>query len=402
MDDHASERKPKEIDRVDSPSTQNQAAGCKESRSAEPGAGANSQPDPARQWVFQHSSMERYIFGWNLTFRMLRRFGIEPTSLPGKSLLFASFLSFFFGIPVLATALTNQWDSAPLTSWGIIAVLFAWFSSNYEAFQAASRENCAIGFTVEDKASLRSQIQWDATWFRLRVAMTGGALTTVLILSSILSIQSNHAPYFIPFGTYIVIGLLAYQIGENTLNNILVCVEIQRFTRMTHHLHRFYPLLTPEIQTSIRGYSRLGFLSSILMTFYIGSSALLLPEQVYLRNWVWLALMVTAYMVIILGILISRLSIQQILQRFKQRILLPIRKQIDGMFDRYQSLSEEEYQELMRLDSIHNKIQSAPDSCLPLYTIGRLFGNLVLPTLTFVLAVMGEVYLSALLERFFH
>jgi hypothetical protein len=69
------------------------------------------------------------------------------------------------------------------------------------------------------------------------------------------------------------------------------------------------------------------------------------------------------------------------------------------MLDQVSSQSQEEYEQMLRLEKIQQMISNAPESCLPLSTIGRLFTTLILPTVTFILAVLGEAYLTALFQR---
>ena len=78
-----------------------------------------------------------------------------------------------------------------------------------------------------------------------------------------------------------------------------------------------------------------------------------------------------------------------------------MRQKLNYMFDQLMDLSKKEYDEMLRLENIQDMISKAPESCLPFSTIGRIFGTLVLPTITFILAVLGEAYISTLLQQIF-
>jgi hypothetical protein len=248
---------------------------------------------------------------------------------------------------------------------------------------------------------MQRQIAWDDHWFNLRVSGLVGVVTAMAVLLSFTHLQNQIAVVVVPAGTFIVFALLSYQIGEIACNNLLMCFEARNFSKMRHELFRFSPLDTFELQRSIQGYNRFGLVTSLVLTVYIASSALLLPNLAFLSNPVWLSLILAVYLITILGVIVPRLYVQKIVRDFKRAQLVPLRKRIDSMFDRLDSLSEDEYAEMYRLASVQEKIQKAPDACIQFSTFGRIVGTLLLPTFTFVLAVAGEVYLSTLLENLF-
>jgi uncharacterized protein YacL len=214
-------------------------------------------------------------------------------------------------------------------------------------------------------------------------------------------INRQELSVVIPGGNLLVIGFLSYQIGELACNNLLMCFEAKNFSGMKHELFRFNPLETHTLQQAIIGYNQFGLVTSLVITVFIASSAILLPSSAYLSNPVWLILVMTVYAIIILAVILPRYFLQIIVQKTKQRELLPIQQRLNNMFDQLMNLSEKEHGDMLRLENIQDLICKAPESCLPFSTIGRLFGTLVLPTITFILAVLGEAYISSLLERVF-
>jgi hypothetical protein len=101
----------------------------------------------------------------------------------------------------------------------------------------------------------------------------------------------------------------------------------------------------------------------------------------------------------ILTVISPRYFVQQLIRRFKRIQLTPIRQKLNNMFDQLLHLSDEEYDEMLRLIDIQDLIYKAPDSGLPFSTIGRIIGTLFMPTATLILAVVGEVYLSTLFQQ---
>jgi hypothetical protein len=351
------------------------------------------------RWISQHTRLERYILGLYVTFSVMRRFQIDPRSWRGRLLIVLFTICVYLGLPFLLTASTHQLASAPLILWGIIASIFGITFLSYGIYSSIGNDVCAISHSVQNDKSLQQQIEWDSTWFNIRVAGTVGLITATSVLLSIARSSIYSQRQFIPSGTLIVIGLLSYQIGEIACNNLLICFEARNFSRMDHRLYRFSPLDTFSLQKAIRGYNRFGLTTSLLMTVYIAASALLLPMEMYLHNFIWLGLVLLVYLIIICGVVVPRIYIQEIVRNYKEKELVPIRKHLNALFDRLSMLSPQDFSEMSRLVELQQQLQRAPESCLPLSTVGRLFGTLLLPTFTFVLAVAGEAYLTKLIER---
>jgi hypothetical protein len=353
------------------------------------------------QWIEQHTRLERYTFGWYVSFAILHRLKIDPHGWLGRVLILIFSLMVYAGLPLISTALIDQWSIAPVITWLAIAAVFGMTFLSYNVYSAVGNDVCSISRTVRDVQGMQRQIAWDDHWFNLRVSGMVGVVTALAVLLSFTQLRNQIAAVVVPTGTFIVFSLLSYQIGEIACNNLLMCFEARNFSMMRHELFRFSPLDTFELQRAIQGYNRFGLVTSLVLTVYIASSALLLPNLSFLTNPVWLSLILAVYLITILGVIVPRLYIQEIVRNFKRVQLVPLRKRIDSMFDRLDSLNEDEYAEMYRLASVQEKIQKAPDACIQFSTFGRIFGTLLLPTFTFVLAVAGEVYISTLLEDLF-
>jgi len=295
----------------------------------------------------------------------------------------------------------DQWSIAPVITWLAISTVFGLTFLSYDVYSAIGDDVCSISRTVRDVQGMQRQIAWDYHWFNLRITGLAGVITALAVLLSFIYLRYQLVASEVPAGTFIVFALLSYQIGEIACNNLLMCFEARNFSKMRNELFRFSPLDTFELQRAIRGYNWFGLVTSLVLTVYIASSALLLPNLAYLTNPIWLGLILAVYLITILGVVVPRLYVQKIVRDFKKAQLFPLRNRIDSLFDRLDSLSEGEYAEMSRLVSVQEKIQKAPDSCLPFSTIGRIIGTLLLPTFTFILAVAGEVYISKLLEGLF-
>ncbi len=362
---------------------------------------ATSIESVVEQWIDQHTSLEKDIFVLYASFAILRRLKLDPHSWQGKILILTFCLIFYFGLPLMSTALMDQWAIAPVITWLAISIIFGITFLSYDVYTAIGDDVCSIGRKVQDVLGMQRQITWDYKWFNIRIAGSVGVVIALAVLLSFIYLRFQLVSSVVPVGTYIVFALLSYQIGEIAYNNLLMSFEARNFSKMRHELFRFNPLDTFELQRALRGYNRFGLMTSLVLTVYIASSAILLPNLEYLTNPIWLGLVLVVYLITILGVVVPRFYVQTIVRDFKKAQLIPLRNRIDYLFDRLDSLSDVEYAEMDRLLSVQEKIQKAPNSCLQFSTIGRIFGTLLLPTFTFILAVAGEVYLSKLLESLF-
>lgn len=357
--------------------------------------------DLIKQWDLQHNALERYIFVWFLTFRILRKFRIEPTSRRGILLRFCFIVILLLAPSLIITSLRKEWGISSVLLWILIAFIYGIASLTYPIYKNASRNMSSLGYTVVDKNDIINQIKWDHNWFNMRLAFIPGLTTSIALMLAISVMQHNIASATIPTGTYIMIAVLGYQIGEVTWNYILVSLEAHRISLMKHKLYCLRPADTVSLHKSLQGYNQLAALNSLFMTAFLGMLALLLPEQQYLTNPILLVVLIITYFVIGLSIFVPRLSIQRIVQASKIQKMKSIQNLLNPLYDRIQVLSTTEFEQLKRLDEIHEIIQSSSENYLPFSTIGRVFSTLFLPTLTFILAVASETYLQMLLERIF-
>ncbi len=360
---------------------------------------SESLQDLINRWTQQHNTLENYVLGWLLTFRIMHLLGIKPLSRKGVILRFSVFVIPLLGLPVIATAIANEWEKAPIFAWMLITISYGLISLTYNWYKNASKNNCSLSYTVTDKTSINNHIKWDRYWFNIRWSLTSGILSALAITTAIFLAQKRISGLTIPTGTYFVIAMLGYQIGENTWNHILMCIEAYRFADMRHRLYRLRPADTATLHQSLRGYNQIGALNSLFLTVFIGGFALLLREQHYLTDPIFLAYILVAYIVIGLQIFIPRLTIQRIVQMSKMQEMISIQNLINPLYDRIHELSVTELDYLKQLDEIHEIVQSSSENFLPFSTFGRVIGTLFFPTITFILAVASEAYLANLLER---
>jgi hypothetical protein len=203
----------------------------------------------------------------------------------------------------------------------------------------------------------------------------------------------------IPAGSLLVVCIFAYNIGEVACILLLMCFEARNFSKVDHALFRFNPIETESIQRVLTGYYQYGLAMSLFFTVFIACSAFLLPTSAYLSNPVWLLIIFLVYLSVILVVIIPRYLVQQLIRKVKRRQLSPIRQKLNNLFDQMMNLNDDEYAEMLRLIEIQDMICKAPDSVLPLSTVGRIFSTLFLPTITLIITILNEVYITPFFKK---
>lgn len=353
------------------------------------------------KWDKRHNTLENYVLLWHISHWFLRRIKIEFDSWKGKLIRFLLLGSIFWGIPLLITTILRQWNIAPLWTWAIVAFGLSAFSLVYPHYKKVGRRLSAFYKTIQDENGIKRMIAWDHRWFSRIFSCSAGVLFAVVTLFAMLNSQTGSWSLSTPIGTYFLIFVLAYQVGENTYNAIIMCVESYLWSGYKFQLNPISPLETIKLQEAVKGYDLVVFLNSILMTLIIAGSAVMVLGTPHLINRILLILLFIAYLVIGLLFFLPRIVFQRIIQLAKIRELAPLEDKLIVFYTNFEDLNTSDYGKFKRVEEIYNKIKGSPDNLLPLTSTVKIVGNLLLPTITFYLSVAAEVYLSTLLESIF-
>src|SRR5262249_33596116 len=125
----------------------------------------------------------------------------------------------------------------------------------------------------------------------------------------------------------------------------------------------------------------------------------LLGDRPIMVTQVGLFLLGLSYLTTMAGVLLPRLAIKAIVQREKERTLLPLQGEIDAPAARLSALAAAESARFKRLKEAHDTARDASEEVLPLRALGRLVGSLVLSTATFVASRFGESLLQGMLHQ---
>jgi F0F1-type ATP synthase assembly protein I len=168
-----------------------------------------------------------------------------------------------------------------------------------------------------------------------------------------------------------------------------------REARYDHDLFWPSPADSPEVQKAMQMLSlkgTAGWITGVLvLTLALVSwdSALVLPLSVGFIG--------IGYLNVISSALGSRASIRRIVERARDQQLAELREQIAPFKSRY-DLSTRESEQLRELLFLHDRIRDAPASPSATYTVLRAAAGLIIPTIVFIITVLGEVSAERLLD----
>lgn len=344
----------------------------------------------------RHTGMENYVLSWRLAFSLIRAFDLDPRGTSGRLANLALIVALLFGVPVLVSAATGHWSTAPLRTWILVAGLFGVLGAViYAPLRAAIDEFTSLHRLMADGDGLARLVAWDRRWFNLRVSIpAAGGFAAGMLALLLARVDASRAP--LDPGTVVIAAMLIYEVGEVLFTVILLGLESRLLDRYDYDLYRLSPIDSVGMQRSIRGSNRLGLLVGMVATTIIVGFLILLADQAALVGQIALALLALAYVATALGVLLPRLAMKRIVLAEKERELAPLQERLDDLAGRLGSLTEREDKELVRLRETHDLIRRSGESVLPLSSVGQLLSSLIIPTTTVVLSQAGREFILRL------
>lgn len=367
----------------------------------------NKQDDPSRlagslaqRWARRHAAFERYTLAWRTSFALARCLVSSPFTWQGRVVRFLTIVLGILGLPLAMTAVQGQWEKAPMFVWVAVAVAFGFANLAYPWYKKAAQGVVALYLTIRDEGHMSGQMQWDRRWFSLHnVSLSGIMLSAIVLVALYMTHQRLDANLAI--GTFFIVAVLSYQLGENTYIALMMCLEAYRLSAYDYDLYCLSPIDTIQVRQAAKAYNQLGLLDSLVITMFIVSIAALLPDPAYLLSPTMLAVWFVVYFVIVLEVFVPRSQIQRIVRRSKVRELAPLQKRLNDLLSDLPHLTSEQYRELERLQDVHRTIRHSPERLFSSGGVGKVAGTLLLPLITFMISVVSETYLSMVLEPFF-
>lgn len=347
-----------------------------------------------------HRSVENYVFLYRVVFFSLRLLRIDPSSRWARlvALVLAMLL---IGLPASLVSLAlGEWRDNPLPEWTAVicgfAVLGLW---GHGPLVYAIDAFLTLHRNIVDAAGARRLLAFEKRWFRLRRAMPIAALFSFLIHVYLYFIEVYYGERPMTWGTATITMMLMYQVGEIVYSVIVLAIQSRLLPGCQYALYRPSPIDTVALRRSLRGTSQLVGVVSLITTGIIIGFVILVEDRPIFLNRVGLLLLASAYVSAFAALLLPRLAIKSIVHAAKENQLRPLQQRLSELLENPVSLSEDQYKEFKRVKELHDLLRDASEEVLPMRALGRLFGALLFPTMTFVVSRFGEHIILPLLRR---
>ena len=352
------------------------------------------------RYCAHHRAAENYIFFYRLVFGLLRRLRIDPLVGRGRVLSMLLLAILIAILPVAVSTWLGEWSSNPIPEWCAVVIGFAtltiWahgpLTHAIDAFLSLHRK-------IVDSDGIQRLLDFELRWFRLRRSVPFAALFSFGIHVYLYYIEVYYQERPMTWGTATLTMLLLYQVGEIVYTVVLLGLESRLLPRCQYALYRPSPIDTVALRRSLRGTSGLVGLVSLVTTGIIVGFALLVEDRPIFLNRVGLLLLANAYLAAFAALLLPRLAIQSIVHIAKENQLRPLQGRLSELLENPVSMSEDQYKEFKRIKEVHDLLRDASEEVLPMRALGRLFGALLFPTMTFIVSRFGEHILLPMLRR---
>lgn len=359
----------------------------------------------------------RNWFGSNLVFlfprvedQIRRRLGVAPLTTTAALLSGLVGVGVRLGAAIGATALVGEWAGIPWGRWTAILAFYALYDATQSwrtppldvppgpAIQKITEEAFALLPTIVRESDLKDLADFLRRRYRLLPAVITG-LTYAAAMVWACWIFTPTAMGEIPIGSIVLLAFLLCDVGAVVVyGGVIDGVLMAREARYEHRLFWPSPADSPEVQMALRTETGMGWATGIWTTIYLAMAVILVswdsPAVVPLA----VGFIVAAYLVTIGTTLWIRASIQKIVQRVKEQRLRGLRERIDDFGSSYTHLSPQESQELRDLLFLHHDLRDAPTTPTTARTLLHTALTLIIPTIMFLITVLGEVYTERIFD----
>ncbi len=343
--------------------------------------------------------------------RIRRRRGMAPSSMGTLALTGLIGIGMRLTVVLIATATVGRWTGIPWGRWAVIIALFGLADAGTPAM--APPPDVPMGPrirriienwtplipTIVRESDLRDLAGFTRRWIRLSVGAGVGAAVATLILG-ISWLVTPAGVGELPAGSVVLLAWLLYEFGVNTVfwGNLVNWAFMARESRYDHQLSWPSPADSPEVRKAIRKTTSQAFAAGLWITVYLGLSVFLVSWKSPLVLPLALGFVSIGYLSTIGLAIANRASVHKIVERIRQERLEGIQRRIDDFGPRYTELSPQQSQQLRDLLFLHDRIRNAPSSPVAAHAIARTAAGLLLPTVAFVITVLGEVSAERFLD----
>lgn len=343
--------------------------------------------------------------GIHLSDLFLRWCGIEPTRAARAAMAGLVWGGIPLIVPLIVTAIAGGWAEAPLWRWVVVAAALAIFGvgaalmSHPPRGRLFSEEVTVLVPMMMRESDVRLLLDFNRRWYRGRVAAVAGVGVALATLLACVKLAPDGLRE-LPAGSFAVLAIVLYGVGEVVFWNLWSWPFIVREGRFEHRLFWPSPVDSMAVQAELRCWASMAFMCGFSITFYLIAALVLVSLDSPLVLPVAAGLTATGYVTTLGSMVAVRRSIGRIVERTKERHLALLQRRIEPFDARLSELTPEESERVEHLVRLHDMIRDAPTTPKRGQTLAHAAVALIIPTVTFLVALLGEVYAERLLNRF--
>jgi len=340
--------------------------------------------------------------------RIRRSLGLAPLSAAAATLAAVTGVGVRLALALLATALVGEWAGIPWGRWAVVLAFYASFDATQPrrtppldvprgpGMTRWMEDWMALLPTLARESDLQDLAHLTRRWYRLPVSATAGVTTATIMLLAC-RLFAPTALGELPAGSIILLALVLFDFGASCINP-LDWAFMTREARCDHHLFWPSPADSPEVRAAMGTGTFLGYATGMWITIYLVLTVVLVSWESPLVQPLAVGFIMIGYVYTICTALGWRASIQKIVERARDQRLDQLRYRIGTFEPRVANLSPEEAEHVRVLIDLHRMIRDAPTTPAATHTLMHSVGGLIIPTITFMVAVFGEVYAERILD----
>lgn len=305
--------------------------------------------------------------------------------------------------PALVTTVTGTWAGAPVWSWFGVAILmgvFDIFGTRVHSETSPTGERLfELPAAIDRDADLHELLEFTRRWWRVRnTAPASVVLALAVLAATAMAAPDDFRAFHV--GSLVMVALLVHEFIEGQL---MVFIALRFYVRESRFLHRLSwldPVASPPVQAMFHTwFASIGAGSPMLVVYGAAAAVLIAPESPDL-------LLVPLAGIALIGLVLSgvsvlslRRSVQRIVRHTRDATLESLRERIESLQPQVRELTPAETERLQGLLGTYAAVRAAPTGPSGAQTFGHAVTALAVPALTFLLAVMSEVYAERLLNQ---
>ncbi len=344
-----------------------------------------------------------------------RRLDLSPRSTAAAAAAGLLGTGLRLALALLATAMAGQWTGIPWGRWmvillvlGLLDALDSWMTpqpdvSLGQRFSRYFEEWTPLLPTIRQEADLRQLAEFTRHLIRLPLAMAVGVgVAAGMLVAS--WIVAPAAMSELPAGTIVVLALLLYEFGTHSIywGNLVNWALMSREARYDHELFWPNPAHSPEVQKAMRKTAVQGSAAGASITLFLVATVVLVSWESPTVLPLGAGFILIGYLSNIGAALGSRAAVRTIVERARLERLQGLQRRIRAFGPRYTDLTPQESDQLRDLLDLHDRIWATPSTPTTTHTLLRTTAGLIVPTITFIITVFGEVSAERILDAVLH